>query len=260
MKPNSRQFTFKKSVGLQSFIVENNKCSKSILSNYLQPDMNATPTNTLSSPLPLPASNGPSRPRPAHSASPVVPPLVFANNATPTSGATPPTDQVRNRQNSENSDRNNNATPPTTPTRGLSIPPVGPPPLAIPNARRPSQQRCSPPVGARPTKQDLPPGAAPLGSIPRPPQPPSSNSSSQGISVPLLASQLGRPVNLGDRVSTHHSGSSGSGFLGPVLPPLSPHHLNLLSHTLSPIAVIPTGNGRFMARNYNGTCKSIFDL
>ena len=77
--------------------------------------------------------------------------------------------------------------------------------------------------------------------------------------MPLLASQLGRPVNLGDRVSTHHSGS-GSGFLGPALPPLSPHHLNLLSHTLSPIAVIPTGNGKFMARNYNGTCKSIFDF
>ena len=226
--------------------------------------MNATPTNTLSSPLPLPASNGPSRPRPAHSASPVVPPLVFANNTTPTSnsGATPPSGLVRNRQNSENSDRNNNATPPTTPTRGLSIPPVGPPPLAIPNARRPSQQRCSPPVGARPTKQDLPPGAAPLGSIPRPPQPPSSNSSSQGISVPLLASQLGRPVNLGERGphgQTPPGGSGGpggpGGLLGPGMPPLSPHHLNLLAHTLSPFAAIPMGNGKFMARNINGTCK-----
>jgi len=221
--------------------------------------MNATPTNTLSSPLPLPASNGPSRPRPAHSASPVVPPLVFANNTTPTSssGATPPSGLVRNRQNSENSDRNNNATPPTTPTRGLSIPPVGPPQLAIPNARRPSHQRCSPPVGARPTKQDLPPGAAPLGSIPRPPQPPSSNSSSQGISVPLLASQLGRPVNLGERGhhgQTPHGGPGGPvGLLGPGMPPLSPHHLNLLAHTLSPFAAIPMGNGKFMARNINGT-------
>ena len=153
---------------------------------------------------------------------------------------------------SDNSDRNNNATPPRGGGGGTPNTPLAP------SARRPSIAR-SPPPGARP--KDLPPGAAPIGSIPTRPPPglpvPSSNSS--GISVPLLASQLGRPVNLGDRVSTHHSGS-GSGFLGPALPPLSPHHLNLLSHTLSPIAVIPTGNGKFMARNYNGTCKSIFDF
>ena len=230
--------------------------------------MNTTPTNTLSPTVAPAASNGPNNRSPSNGpnrppsngpnrppsngpnrpqvrcASPAIPPLVAANN-TQTSGPT------RNQQNSENSDRNNNATPPN---RGQSIPPV-PPALAIPNARRTSQQRCSPPVGARPNKQDLPPGAAPLGSIPRAPQPPSSNSSSQGISVPLLASQLGRPVNLGER-GPHQPPSGGlGGLLGPGMPPLSPHHLSLLSHTLSPFSAIPMGNGRFMARNINGTCK-----
>ena len=153
---------------------------------------------------------------------------------------TPPPPTSRPLSSDNNSDRNNNATPPTPRVAVSTSAPSTP---LAPHARRPSIAR-SPPVGARP--KDLPPGAAPLGSIPRPPhQPPSSTSS--GISVPLLASQLGRPVNLGDR----------GNFLGPV-PPLSPHHLNLLSHTLSPIAVIPTGNGKFMARNYNGTRKSIF--
>lgn len=239
------------------------------LTFHLQPDMNTTPTNTLSPPVASSASNGlnrspsngPSRPqvrcaspssgpiRPQiRCASPAIPPLVATNNTQ----STGPPSVNRNRQNSENSDRNNNATPPN---RGQSIPPV-PPALAIPNARRPSsQQRSSPPVGARPTKQDLPPGAAPLGSIPRAPQPPSSNSSSQGISVPLLASQLGRPVNLGER-GNHQTPSGGLGALfGPGMPPLSPHHLSLLSHTLSPFSAIPMGNGRFMARNINGTCK-----
>lgn len=217
--------------------------------------MNATPTNNLSSPVVSAASNGPSRP-PAHCGTSPVPNLV-ASNATPISGATPPVERGI-RPNSENSDRNNNATPPT-PSRGQSIPPV-PPPLAIPNARRASQQQGSPPVGARPNKHDLPPGAAPLGSIPRPPQPPSSNSSA----VPLLASQLGRPVNLGER--GHHQTPPGApggpggpgghmGQHGPGVPPLSPHHLNMLAHSLSPFAAIPMGNGKFMARNINGTCK-----
>ena len=219
----------------------------------LQPDMNATPTNSLSSPVASTGSNGPSRPPASRCASPPVVALLQASantGTTPGSGGGSVT-SGRNRQNSENSDRNNNATPPS---RGQSIPPM-PPAMAIPNARRASQQRCSPPVGARP-KPDLPPGAAPLGSIPRPPQPPSSNSSSQGISVPLLASQLGRPVNLGERGHHQHQSPGGAGgLLGPGMPPLSPHHLNLLSHTLSPFAAIPTGNGKFMARNINGTCK-----
>ena len=147
---------------------------------------------------------------------------------------------------SDNSDRNNNATPPHA--RG---PPSQSTPIA-PSARRPSTR--SPPVGARP--KDLPPGAAPLGSIPRPnvPLPPSSNNS-PGISVPLLASQLGRPVNLGDRAHGH----PGANLIGPGgLPPLTPHHLNLLSHTLSPFAAIPRGDGKIVARNINGTCKSAF--
>merc|ERR1719510_2332640 len=69
------------------------------------------------------------------------------------------------------------------------------------------------------------------------------------MSVPLLACQLGRPVNLGER------GPPGPLAGGPRLggiPPVSPHHIsNLLSHTL--FAAIPTGNGRIMARNINGT-------
>lgn len=142
------------------------------------------------------------------------------------------------------SDRNNNATPPTNNRMGGSL---LPPPM-MPNAHRPIHPR-SPPVGARP--KDLPPGAAPLGSIPRPHVP---SSSSQAMSVPLLAGQLGRPVNLGERVPP--GPLAGGPHLG-GLPPLSPHHIsNLLSHTL--FAAIPTGPGRIMARNINGNCKYIF--
>ena len=140
------------------------------------------------------------------------------------------------------SDRNNNATPPSSRGSGSL-----PPPPVMPNARRPIQPR-SPPVGARP--KDLPPGAAPLGSIPRPPVP---SSSSQAMSVPLLACQLGRPVNLGERGPPGPLG--GGPHLG-GMPPLSPHHIsNLLSHTL--FAAIPTGNGRIMARNINGNRKFV---
>ena len=56
------------------------------------------------------------------------------------------------------------------------------------------------------------------------------------MSVPLLAGQLGRPVNLGERVPP--GPLAGGPHLG-GLPPLSPHHIsNLLSHTL--FAAIPT--------------------
>ena len=193
--------------------------------------MNSNATKPISSPS---SNNG----RP-HS---TLPPNRCASPATPGGPLTP------NRSNanpsSDISDRNNNATPPNS-TRGL--PP--PPPVG---ARRPSQPRSPLPVGARP--KDLPPGAAPLGSIPRP-YPPSTNSSS----VPLLASQLGRPVNLGDRGGPGGpsvSGPPNAGVLGASgLPHFTQHHLNLISHTLSPFAAIPTGNGRIMARNINGTCK-----
>ena len=174
------------------------------------------------------------------------------NAAIPTSTAngrgSPASSGTSSRPNSD-SDRNNNATPP----RGVAT--TIPPPLIAPHVqRRPSQPR-SPPVGARP--KDLPPGASPMGvSIPRPPPP---STSSQGISVPLLASQLGRPVNLGDRPHGSRHALPGNPLLGPGgLPPLSPHHLNLISHTLSPFAAIPTGNGKIMARNINGTCKYHF--
>jgi hypothetical protein len=146
-----------------------------------------------------------------------------------------------NSQNSNN-DRNNNTTPPGVVVRG-------PPPPILPNARRLSQPARSPPVGAR--LKDLPPGAAPLGTLPRPHVPSTTNS--QAISVPLLASQLGRPVNLGDR---GHPGPNPTGAgHGGGLPPFSPHHLNFLSHSLSPFAAIPAGHGRIIARNINGTCK-----
>ena len=173
----------------------------------------------------------------------------------PSTNSTPPP-----RPLSDNSDRNNNATPPQVgANRGGSIPTQSTP--LAPSARRASTR--SPPVGARP--KDLPPGAAPLGSIPRPnvPLPPSSNHS-PGISVPLLASQLGRPVNLGDRGS-HVPGAAAAAaaaaanLMGSV-PPLTPHHLNILSHTLSPFAAIPRGDGKIVARNINGTCKSNFTL
>ena len=147
------------------------------------------------------------------------------------------------------SDRNNNATPPSN-RSSLSLPP---PPPVIPNARRAAIQPRSPPVGAR--QKDLPPGAAPIGSIAMPPRPPIPSTSSQAMSVPLLACQLGRPVNLGER------GPPGPLAGGPRplggIPPVSPHHIsNLLSHTL--FAAIPTGNGRIMARNINGTRKFAF--
>ena len=175
-----------------------------------------------------------------------------AHNLPPGAAPLPP-----NRSNATsdiNSDRNNNATPPQrVNATNITTPPMGP--------RRPSQHRSPLPQGARP--KDLPPGAAPLGTIPRPNVPPPSTSSSPGISVPLLASQLGRPVNLGDRgppgssvpSGLYPSATTSGGLLGPGLPLFTPHHLNLLSHTLSPFAAIPAGNGRIMAKNINGTCK-----
>ena len=171
--------------------------------------MNAVPASMSSNGPPTQSSRSPSTP----------------TTPTPPSGHAPCLDT---------SDRNNNATPPRPPNPAQTL------------QNRPPIPR-SPPVGARPLK-DLPPGAAPIGSVIRPPV---SNA------VPLLASQLGhRPVNL-DR-GQNHAATLASLALGGNLPPLSPHHLNILSHTLSPFAAIPTGNGKIMARNINGTCKSIF--
>ena len=181
-------------------------------------------------------------PPPLVPVAPGAPPLPRPHSSPVTLGPLPPcTTSV------SESDRNNNATPPSN-RSSLSLPP---PPPVIPNARRAAIQPRSPPVGAR--QKDLPPGAAPIGSIaiPRPPVP---STSSQAMSVPLLACQLGRPVNLGER------GPPGPLAGGPRLggiPPVSPHHIsNLLSHTL--FAAIPTGNGRIMARNINGTRKFAF--
>lgn len=167
--------------------------------------------------------------------------------STSSNGPTAPTVTT---QLSDSSDRNNNANDNVN--------------------RRPSVPPRSPPVGARPlAAKDLPPGAAPLGSIPRPnvphsvpPSPSSSISAVSSSSVPLLASQLGRPVNLGNHHHPHHlpvtasaAAAAAAAALASGMPPLSPHHLNLLSHTLSPFAAIPTGNGKIMARNINGTCE-----
>ncbi len=191
---------------------------------------------------------------------------------------TPPSNgRVRGGVSPENSrgDSNNNATPPGMVVRTTATPTSLPPPSPImaPRSRRGSQplNNSSPPrpssgsgsgsgssIGGGANQSDLPPGAAPIGTVPRPS--PSSNQSAAAMSVPLLASQLGRPVNFGDRggvTSRAPLNSSTGAGPGGVFPPLNPHHLSLLSHTLSPFAAIPTGNGKFMARNINGTRKKL---
>ena len=175
--------------------------------------------------------------------------------------------------NSSVNDRNNNGTPPgvivrpgapSTSSTNSSSSSLQPPttPSMPPSGRRGSH----PSSGGSPTSpgphlrhSDLPPGAAPIGTVPRPPP---SNNHSAAMSVPLLASQLGRPVNFGDRGGVRPPGGApggamGAGAAGSLLPHLSPHHLSLISHTLSPFAAIPTGHGRVMARNINGTRKKI---
>ncbi len=66
------------------------------------------------------------------------------------------------------------------------------------------------------------------------------NPQNLAASVPLLASQLGRPVSLGGR----------SG--------LAPHMGAFLPNSISPLYFLPIGNGRIMSRNLNGTSKTEF--
>jgi hypothetical protein len=64
-------------------------------------------------------------------------------------------------------------------------------------------------------------------------------------SVPLLASQLGRPI------SQSSQSSQGSPNC------LSPHP-GFVPCSISPLYFVPIGNGKIMSRNLNGTSKNHF--
>lgn len=67
--------------------------------------------------------------------------------------------------------------------------------------------------------------------------------------MPLLASQLGHPVSLGGT-----RGVNG----GVVVSAASAAHL--MAQALPPLAAMPTGDGKIMARNINGTCKYLLSV
>jgi len=75
------------------------------------------------------------------------------------------------------------------------------------------------------------------------PGPPRAPVPSQHPTMPLLASQLGQPP-LGGR--------------SPVAPPTAASVAHLVAQTLNPLAAVPISDGRYMARNVNGTCESGF--
>lgn len=71
--------------------------------------------------------------------------------------------------------------------------------------------------------------------------------------TPLLASQLGQPVSLGGRGQLGQPVNLGGRGHGRGNNQIAA--AQLMAQALPQLAAVPTGDGKVVARNVNGTCK-----